>query len=175
MMGLVPWRLWLYGGALVTLTAGLWGIHRHGYTTGYEAGSAAIVAAWDADNALREKTRQRAQAAAEEELRRQRAINQDIEKNLTARLDAADSRGRDLARRLRDALTAGTCPLPQPGNAASPADGTSEEPDNQATLGAALADHLAACESDAQRLTDLQTWVGRIQREVVIPDASREP
>jgi len=164
MMGLVPWRLWLYGGALVALTAGLWGIHRHGYTTGYEAGSAAIVAAWDADNVLREKTRQRAQAAAGEELRRQREITRDVEQNLTARLDAADARGRDLARRLRDALTAGTCPLPQPGDATSPADGAGEEPDNQATLGAALADHLAACEHDAQRLTDLQTWVGRINR-----------
>jgi hypothetical protein len=164
MIGVVPWRLWLYGGALVALTAGLWGIHRHGYTAGYEAGSAAIVTAWDADNALREKTRQRAQAAAEEELRRQRAITQDIEKNLTARLDAADSRGRDLARRLRDALSAGTCPLPQPGDAAGQADGAGQEPDNQATLGAALADHLAACEHDAQRLTDLQTWVGRINR-----------
>ena len=164
MMGLVPWRLWLYGGALVAVAAGLWGIHRHGYTAGYETASAEITAAWDADNALREKTRQQAQAAAEEELRRQRAITLDVEQNLTARLDAADARGRDLARRLRDALTAGTCPLPQPGNAAGSADGAGEEPDNQATLGAALADHLAACEHDAQRLTDLQTWVGRINR-----------
>ena len=164
MMGLVPWRLWLYGGVLVAVAAGLWGIHRHGYTTGYEAGSAAIVAAWDADNVLREKTRQRAQAAAEEELRRQRAITLDVEQNLTARLDAADARGRDLARRLRNALAAGTCPLPQPGDATSPADGASQEPDNQAALGAALADHLAACEHDAERLTNLQTWVGRINR-----------
>ena len=164
MMGLVPWRLWLYGGALVAVAAGLWGIHRHGYTTGYEAGSAAIVAAWDADNVLREKARLRAKEAADVLLNEQRKITQELEQNLTARLDAADARGRDLARRLRDALTAGTCPLPQPGNAAGSADGAGEEPDNQATLGAALADHLAACEHDAQRLTDLQTWVGRINR-----------
>jgi len=164
MMGLVPWRLWLYGGALVAVAAGLWGIHRHGYTTGYEAASAEITAAWDADNVLREKARLRAKEQADVLLSEQRKITQELEQNLTARLDAADARGRDLARRLRDALTAGTCPLPQPGNAASPADGTSEEPDNQATLGAALADHLAACESDAERLTNLQTWVGRINR-----------
>jgi len=164
MIGLVPWRLWLYGGVLVAVAAGLWGIHRHGYTTGYEAGSAAIVAAWEADNTLREKARLRAKEAADVLLNTQRKITQELEQNLTARLDAADARGRDLARRLRDALTAGTCPLPQPGDATSQADGASEEPDNQATLGAALADHLAACESDAQRLTDLQTWVGRINR-----------
>ena len=164
MMGLIPWRLWLAGGVLVAVAAGLWGIHRHGYTTGYEAASAEITAAWDADNALREKARQRAMAAAEEELRRQRAITEELEQNLTARLNAADARGRALARRLRDALAAGTCPLPQPGNAAGSADGAGTEPNDQAEIGAALADHLAACESDAQRLTDLQTWVGRINR-----------
>jgi hypothetical protein len=164
MIGVVPWRLWLYGGALVAVATGLWGIHRHGHTTGYEAGSAAIVAAWNADNTLREKARLRAKEAADVLLNEQRKITQELEQNLTARLDAADARGRDLARRLRDALTAGTCPLPQPGNAAGSADGAGEEPDNQATLGAALADHLAACEHDAQRLTDLQTWVGRINR-----------
>jgi len=164
MMGLIPWRLWLAGGALLAVAAGLWGIHRHGYTTGYEAASAEITAAWDADNALREKARQRAMAAAEEELRRQRAIAEELEQNLTARLNAADARGRALARRLRDALAAGTCPLPQPGNAAGSADGAGTEPSDPAEIGAALADHLAACESDAQRLTDLQTWVGRINR-----------
>ena len=164
MMGLVPWRLWLAGGALLAVAAGLWGIHRHGYTTGYEAASAEITAAWDADNALREKARQRAKEAADELLNVQRKITQELEQNLTARLNAADARGRDLARRLRDALAAGTCPLPQPGDAASPADGAGAEPNDQAEIGAALADHLAACESDAQRLTDLQTWVGRINR-----------
>ena len=171
-MPFIPIRVWFgLGIALALAAGGVWA-----YQTGYKAGSAAIQAEWDKDAAIRERLHREALMRSEDLLNVSRKITQEVEQNLTARLSAADSRGRDLAARLRLALAgAGTCPVSPAGVAAGAIDRGSGEPDNSGEIGAALADHLAACERDAQRLTDLQTWVGRIQREVVIPDASREP
>jgi hypothetical protein len=167
----IPIRAWLgLAVALALAAGGVWA-----YQTGYKAGSAAIQSEWDKNAAIREKFHREALMRSEDLLNASRKITQEVEQNLTARLSAADSRGRDLAGRLRLALAgAGTCPVSPAGVAAGAIDRGSGEPDNQGEIGTALADHLAACERDAQRLTDLQTWVGRIQREVVIPDASRE-
>lgn len=171
-MPFIPIRAWLGLAVALALTAGgVWA-----YRTGYEAGSAAIQAEWDKDAAIREKLHREALMRSEDLLNASRKITQEVEQNLTARLSAADSRGRELAARLRLALAgAGTCPVSPAGVAAGTIDRGTGEPENSGEIGEALADHLAACERDAQRLTDLQTWVGRIQREVVIPDASREP
>ena len=170
-MPFIPIRAWLgLAVALALAAGGVWA-----YQTGYKAGSAAIQSEWDKNAAIREKFHREALMRSEDLLNASRKITQEVEQNLTARLSAADSRGRDLAGRLRLALAgAGTCPVSPAGVAAGAIDRGSGEPDNQGEIGTALADHLAACERDAQRLTDLQTWVGRIQREVVIPDASRE-
>ena len=171
-MPFIPIRVWFgLGIALALAAGGLWA-----YRTGYEAGSAAIQSKWNKDAAIREKLHTEALRRSEDLLDASRKITQEVEQNLTARLAAADSRGRDLAARLRLALAgAGTCPVSPAGVATGTIDRGSGDPENQGEIGAALADHLAACERDAQRLTDLQTWVGRIQREVVIPDASQEP
>lgn len=171
-MPLIPIRAWFgLGIALALAASGFWA-----YRTGWEAGSAAIQSEWDKDAAIREKLHREALMRSEDLLNDARKITREVEQDLTARLAAADYRGRDLAARLRLALAgAGTCPVSPAGVATGPIDRGSGEPDNQGEIGAALADHLAACERDAQRLTDLQMWVGRIQREVVIPDASREP
>lgn len=162
-LSLVPWRIWAGAGLALLLAGGLWWVHHDGYRKGWERGSAEIRSQWAADTDRREKARLRALAASEELLRRQREITQDVEQNLTARLAAADARGRDLAGRLRDALSAGTCPVSPAGIAAGAIDRAGGEPNDQATIGAALADHLAACERDAQRLTDLQGWVERVR------------
>ena len=166
-MPFIPIRAWLCLAVALALAAcGVWA-----YRTGYEAGSAAIQAEWDKDAAIREKLHREALMRSEDLLNESRKITQEVEQNLTARLAAADARGRDLARRLRDALaTPGTCPVSPVGGASGPAEGTGGKPADPAEIGTALADHLAACERDAQRLTDLQGWVGRIQREVVIPN-----
>lgn len=164
-LALVPWRVWAGAGLALLLAGGLWWVHHRGYQAGWEAASAQIRSEWAADTDRREKARQRALDASAELLRRQREITQDVEQNLTARLAAADARGRDLAGRLRDALGAArTCPVSPAGGSTSPTDGAGGEPGNQGEIGAALADHLAACERDAQRLTDLQDWVSRVRQ-----------
>ena len=153
---------------VATLAAG--GLYA--YRAGWEAGGAKIQAEWDQDRAIRERLHVEALRRSHDMLDEARRISNETEQNLTARLAAADSRGRDLARRLRDALgAAGDCPVPPVGPASGEADGGAGKPADPSEVGAAFADHLAACERDAQRLTDLQGWVGRIQREVIIPDS----
>lgn len=144
-------RLWL-GLALATaLTAAGWLGYRGAHRAGYEAGSAAVRAEWHADRAL-------AAEAAREALEAAIKRREEVERDLEARLDAADRRGRDLARRLRNAPQA--CPVP-PG--ANPAPGSIDEPagesGDEGDVGAALAAHLGACERDAARLGELQRWV----------------
>lgn len=164
-LALVPWRVWAGAGLALAVVAGTWWVHHRGYQAGWERASAQIRSEWAADTDRREKARQRALAASQQELERQRAVTEEVERGLTARLAAADARGRDLSRRLRDALgAAGTCPVPAAGGAAGPADGAGPVAADPAAVGAALAEHLAACENDAQRLTELQGWVGRIRR-----------
>lgn len=166
MIPFVPRAYLALGVAAALAVGGIWV-----YGKGYAAGGAKIQAEWDQDRAIRERLHLEALRRSQDLLDEARRITHETEQNLTARLAAADARGRDLARRLRDALAApGTCPLPPVGGTPGPADGAGGKPADPAEVGEALADHLAACERDAQRLTDLQGWVGRIQREVVIPD-----
>ena len=162
-LSLVPWRIWAGAGLALLLAGGLWWVHHDGYRKGWERGSAEVRSQWAQDTDRREKARQRAAEAARLELDRQRAVTEEVERGLSAKLAAADARGRDLAGRLRDALSAGTCPVSAAGVAAGAIDRAGGEPSDQAAIGAALADHLAACERDAQRLTDLQSWVERVR------------
>lgn len=140
-------RLWLGAGLALALAALGWAGYRTAYQSGYEAAGAAVRAEWYAEKA---KAAEAATAALRAEVER----HQEVERGLTDKLDAADRRGRDLARRLRDALAApgvpGACPD------AAPPDGPAGEPEDAGGLGAALADHLAACERDAERFAELQ-------------------
>lgn len=141
-------RLWLGLALAVTLTAAGWFGYRAAHRAGYEAGTAAVKAEWHADRA-------RAAEAATEALRAANAKREGVERDLETRLGDADRRGRELARRLRHPPA---CPVPGPGIAPVPADGAAGEPGDE---GAALADHLAACERDAERLGELQRWVAK--------------
>ena len=140
-------RLWLGAALALALAALGWAGHRTAYQSGYEAATAAARAEWYAERA---KAAEAATAALRAEVER----HQKVERGLTDKLDAADRRGRDLARRLRDARAApgvpGACP------AAPAPDGPAGEPADAGEVGAALADHLAACERDAARFAELQ-------------------
>jgi len=169
MIPILPTRL--YAGLAIAFLLAVGGLLA--YRTGYKAGSATIQAQWDVDRALRERLHLEALRRSEEMVDAARKITQEVEHDLTARLAAADARGRDLSRRLRDALAgSGHCPLPADRASPGPTDRAGGESGDPEAIGAALADHLAACERDAQRLTDLQTWVGRIQREITPPRES---
>ena len=141
-------RLWLGLALAVTLTAAGWFGYRAAHRAGYEAGTAAVKAEWHADRA-------RAAEAATEALRAAHAKREEVERDLEAKLGDADRRGRELARRLRHPPA---CPVPGPSIAPVPADGAAGESGDE---GAALADHFAACERDAERLGELQRWVAK--------------
>jgi len=153
-------RVWLgFGLAALLLSTG-WLSYRTAYRTGWEAGRAEITAQWAKNAAQREKAHSEALAAADDTLRRQLAARDEVERGLSDRLATADARGRTLADRLRDALAAPrSCPVPSTAVPSPGADGAGREPGNSPALGAALADHFAACERDARRLTELQDWV----------------
>jgi hypothetical protein len=140
-------RLWLGAGLALALAALGWLGYRTAYQSGYEAATAAVRAEWYLERA-------KAAEAATAALRAAVERHQEVERGLTDKLDAADRRGRDLAGRLRDARAApgvpGACPD------AAPPDGPAGEPQDAGGLGAALADHLAACERDAARFAELQ-------------------
>jgi hypothetical protein len=139
--------------AVALLAAGWFGFLT-AYRSGHEAGAAAVRADWSeymvkseqaATKALRE-----AQAAYEADMRRREGVERDLQ----AKLGAADRRGRDLAGRLRTQACPGathdTAPVP---------DGASGESGDAGEVGEALASHLAACERDAERLGGLQRWL----------------
>jgi hypothetical protein len=143
-------RLYLGVGLALALAGLGWFGYRTAYQGGYKAAEAVVRSEWHLERA-------RAAEAAREAEARLYARHQEVERGLTQKLDAADRRGRDLARRLRDALAApgvpGACP-----DAPAP-DGPAGEPGDAGGLGAALADHLAACERDAARFAELQGLV----------------
>jgi hypothetical protein len=143
-------RLYLGVGLALALAGLGWLGYRTAYQSGYEAAEAVVRSEWHLERA-------RAAEAAREAEARLYARHQEVERGLTQKLDAADRRGRDLARRLRDALAApgvpGACPD------APAADGPAGEPGDAGGLGTALADHLAACERDAARFAELQGLV----------------
>jgi hypothetical protein len=139
-------KLWLGAGLALALAALGWVGYRTAYQSGYEAAGAAVRAEWYLERA-------KAAEAATAALRAETAKHQEVERGLTDKLDAADRRGRDLARRLRTQA----CPVPGAAHdTAAAADGAAGEPGDAGGLGAALADHLAACERDAARFAELQ-------------------
>lgn len=162
LLSLIPVRVWGGLGVAVVLALGAWKLHHDGYQTGYKAGTAEIQARWDKDVAAREK-------AWRGVIARQSKITQEIENGLTTKLAAADARGRDLAGRLlryqrelaAARLAAAVAARQADGSPGEPADGPQAVggTDGAGTVEAALGDHLAACERDAARLGELQTWI----------------
>ncbi len=140
--------------AVALLAAGWFGF-QYAYRTGRDAGSAAVRADWSADIAKSEKAAREALAAAHEAYRADIARREGVERDLQAKLGAADRRGRDLAGRLRSQA----CPLSSAGAATTVPDGAARESGDTGEVDAALAAHLAACERDAERLGGLQRWL----------------
>lgn len=88
-----------------------------------------------------------------------RETRQRVENELQINLAAADARGRDLARRLRD-YQARRCSSPVPA-AAGPAvelAGAAGEPGRDGAVEGAVADLMSACAADAERLAGWQGW-----------------
>lgn len=139
--------------AVALLAAGWFGF-QYAYRTGRDAGSAAVRADWSADIAKSEKAAREALAADHEAYKADIARREGVERDLQAKLGAADRRGRDLAGRLRSQA----CPLPGHDTAPVP-DGAAGESSDAGEVGAALASHLAACERDATRFAELQDWI----------------
>lgn len=121
----------------------------------------------------RQALREAAGKAAEKEAA-DKATAERIEHELQTKLAAADTRGRDLARRLSIAARA-ACPgggaVPgaadpagQPGQAAG-------EPGDGEAIERATAEHLAACGRDAERLAGWQAWWGEVSSGRLISEA----
>jgi hypothetical protein len=139
-------RIWLGAALALALAALGWAGHRSAYQSGHEAGSAAVRAEWHLERAKSAEAAREAEALIY-------ARHQEVERGLTDKLDDADRRGRDLARRLRTQA----CPVPGAAHdTAAPVDGAAGEPSDAGGIGEALADHLAACERDAARFAELQ-------------------
>ena len=140
-------KLWLGAALALALAALGWAGYRSAYQGGYKAGSDAVRAEWYLERAKAAEAAREAEALIY-------ARHQEVERGLSERLDAADRRGRELARRLRDARAApglpGACP-----DAAAP-DGPAGEPGDARAIDEAFIAHLGACERDAERLAELQ-------------------
>lgn len=133
--------------------AGFWYAHKRGY----EAGSAAVRAAWGQDRARAAEAATEALRASQEAYEREIARRDEVERGLQAKLAGSDARADGLARRLRHALGS-ACPLPEADTPAPGSDGPARESGDEGGIRAALAAHLAACERDATRLAELQAY-----------------
>ena len=131
--------------------AGFWYAHKKGY----EAGSAAVRAAWGQDRARAAEAATEALRASDAAYRAEVARRNEVERGLQAKLADSDRRGAALARRLRSQ----SCPLPAPSGSPAPVpDDPTGVPGDEGAIGEALAAHLAACERDATRLAELQAY-----------------
>lgn len=102
-----------------------------------------------------------AQAKSEQDVLTQVAYNQEIQRVLTDRFVAADSRARDLARRL---LQAGRPARPVCPPVAAPVadDASPRESSSNREIEEAIAGVISACDRDAARLTGLQSYVAAL-------------
>ena len=133
--------------------AGFWYAHKRGY----EAGSAAVRAAWGQDRARAAEAATAALRASQEAYAREIARRDEVERGLQAKLAGSDARADGLARRLRGYLGR-SCPLPEADTPASVPDDSPGVPGDEGAVGEALTAHLAACERDATRLAELQAY-----------------
>lgn len=100
-----------------------------------------------------------AAVAAESRAAEDRAIAERIEHDLQTRLAAADARGRDLARRLRDATACpGAGAVPGAADPAGQPASAAGEPGSAHGIAEATAALAAACDRDSARLAGWQAW-----------------
>jgi len=148
-------------GAVVALG---WFAYNWAYERGEATGRAEVQAEWDAENEeiARQRALQEATARAKEEADRKAA--EEIQDALQEKLDSADARARDLARRLRQ-YQARACAstVPQDAGSAPLVDPAAGVPEDGGTAGQLLEEHLAACARDAERLSGWQDWWKRVQ------------
>ena len=150
-------------GALAVVGLLSWGAYSL-YSHGEAAGRAIVQKQWD--DATSELARQRALQDAETRAKMERdsRIAKEIQDALQQKLDSADARGRDLARRLLDyQARIAALQLSRPADPATGADGTPGVPEDGGAVGQALEEHLAACGRDAERLAGWQEWWARVQ------------
>lgn len=93
-----------------------------------------------------------------------RLAAEETQRELEARLAAADTGARDLARRLRD-YQARRCrsTVPAAADAGPRPTGATAEPGDGEAVERAVAEHLSACAADATRLQGWQDWWGRVR------------
>ncbi len=107
-----------------------------------------------------------AAVAAESRAAEDRAIAERIEHDLQTRLAAADARGRDLARRLRDATACpGAGAVPGATGAAGGPAGAGAQSGDGGAVERATEDHFVACALDAAVLTAWQEWWRAVSAE----------
>ena len=154
---MIPW--WLRGvlGVAAFITVAL--VLQSLYDRGYKAGAAVVEEKWTAERTQRERQYADLLHAKQARYNRDLAILEEAERGLQTKLDAADRRGADLARRLRLAQAAALPPGPGSGSATPVPDGSPRVSGDPDPLGIALAAHLSACERDAARLTELQGFL----------------
>lgn len=157
-------RLW---GALalagVLAGAGAWAWHSID-AKGYQRGAAEVQGKWDKDIIAREERYLG-------EIQRQALITQEIERDLSEKVAAAESSVRGLAGRvLRYQRELDAARLALASAAPRPADGAGgDDPDPEAAgraLEQGLQDHLDACAVVTVKYTELQGWV----RGVIVRD-----
>lgn len=169
----LPWRL--VGAVAVVICISLMGWRVSAWHDAYRTLEAVQDRARATQEALATRTAEAEQCAGREAVAQQalraaavatesraaedRAIAERIEHDLQTRLAAADARGRDLARRLRDAaacpgagaVPGATDPAGQPASAAG-------EPGSAHGIAEATAALAAACAHDSERLAGWIAW-----------------
>lgn len=156
-------RLILAGVAVASLVGGVLYLRHHWISQGEASGRADVQARWDIEREeiARQRALQEAEARAKEEADRQAA--KEVQDALQEKLDSADARARDLARRLYDyQARLSALQLSRPADPATGADSPTGVPEDGGAVGQLLEEHLAACARDAERLSGWQDWWGRV-------------
>lgn len=148
--------------AAIVATA-VWSFSNARYSAGEAAGAAQVRAEWDAEKRAiaAENARLEEEKVAKE--KSDQAAAKEIQDALQQKLDSADSRARDLARRLsvyqaRDRQRG----LPADAGPASGPDSAAGEPGSDGAIGQATEEAFGACARDAERLAGWQEWWARV-------------
>ena len=165
-MKLLTSRWTLAGVVLIALSSG---VLYYGHTQrvkGEAAGRAEVQARWDHSEAEKaaESARLAATARAKEDADKQSAKR--IQDALQQKLDFADSRARDLARRLSAyQARSGQPSLPQAPGSAPVADPPAGVSPGSGAVEQAAESAFGACARDAERLAGWQEWWGAVSND----------
>lgn len=156
----------------VAIVAAVWsaiGWFSHArYKAGEVAGRAQVQERWDAQAKATKAAYDAAAAATQARIESDRAAAQEVERDLQAKLAAADASGRDLGRRLSDYIArARRCAVPAPAPAAGQLDapgapGGDAEVGNATAVYRAVEDTLAECKTNAADLDGWYQWALKV-------------